>query len=577
MTQATFNGHVYSDDGSAARDMQGGGVRNWLLPMLSDAMVEIDLAKAAQTYANAAATSATDAANYAAALSGTSATALTVATGAQTLTTQTGKQFTAGQYVMVSRQAVPGIRMWGTVTSYNSTTGELVFDAITAAGSGSYNDWQIGLSGEQGEAGPAARAYVSYKNATYTVSLADIGNTIDCTGSWTLGLTAAATLGDGYYVWVRNAGSGTITIDPSGAETIDGVATYTLNAGHYCQLLCDGSNWRVGLSGVARLQVRDILADNTSWVAVSSYEQVGVAVNRGDGVAGVRTYWTGSLFLSMGLNTNVLSTSPDGLTWTSRTLPALMHPAAVANIGANVVIVQASTTAAARSTDGGVTWSSLTLPAAISSPITIGVVSGLFVMTSGDTGTTYYTSPDGLTWTARTNSLPIGKWTVSAKTCGGLLFAMDTSSPTTTYCTSPDGLTWTARTLPAAANASGWRESSGCSVADAVARFVASDNWTIYQSVDGINWTSPGLAPASNILPVQLADGMWLAHGTSDYLLTASAITGPWTRRGNATGANWASNPASNNAGVWVVALTGVGMTARIATDQTVTGLFTGV
>ncbi len=26
MTQVTFNGHEYSDDGSAARDMQGGGV-----------------------------------------------------------------------------------------------------------------------------------------------------------------------------------------------------------------------------------------------------------------------------------------------------------------------------------------------------------------------------------------------------------------------------------------------------------------------------------------------------------------------------------------------------------------------
>ena len=78
MTQVTLNGHVYSDDGSAARDMQGGGVRNWLLPMLADAAVEINIAKAAQTYASQADASASAASNwanqanaYAAAINGT--------------------------------------------------------------------------------------------------------------------------------------------------------------------------------------------------------------------------------------------------------------------------------------------------------------------------------------------------------------------------------------------------------------------------------------------------------------------------------------------------------------------------
>ena len=153
MTQVTLNGHVYSDDGSAARDMQGGGVRNWLLPMLSDAAVEINLAKAAQTHADAAAASAAAAANYAAALRGTSTTSVAVASGSHTIATQTGKQFAAGQYLMISRQSVPAVRMWGTVASYNTSTGELVFDAVTASGSGSHNDWQIELSGEQGEQG----------------------------------------------------------------------------------------------------------------------------------------------------------------------------------------------------------------------------------------------------------------------------------------------------------------------------------------------------------------------------------------------------------------------------------------
>lgn len=42
MTQVLVNGHLYSDDGSTSRDMLNGGHRTWLLPMISDLMVEIN-------------------------------------------------------------------------------------------------------------------------------------------------------------------------------------------------------------------------------------------------------------------------------------------------------------------------------------------------------------------------------------------------------------------------------------------------------------------------------------------------------------------------------------------------------
>ncbi len=41
MTQITALGNTYSDDGTAARDMQSGGHRKWLLQMLSDVMAQI--------------------------------------------------------------------------------------------------------------------------------------------------------------------------------------------------------------------------------------------------------------------------------------------------------------------------------------------------------------------------------------------------------------------------------------------------------------------------------------------------------------------------------------------------------
>jgi hypothetical protein len=42
MTQVLVNGNVYSDDGSTPNDMQNGGHRQHLLPMVSDLMVVIN-------------------------------------------------------------------------------------------------------------------------------------------------------------------------------------------------------------------------------------------------------------------------------------------------------------------------------------------------------------------------------------------------------------------------------------------------------------------------------------------------------------------------------------------------------
>jgi hypothetical protein len=77
----------------------------------------------------------------------------------------------------------------------------------------------------------------------YTVVAADNGRLIRATGTWVLALTAAATLGDGFTVRVRNGGTGIITVDPDGAETIDGVATLTLRPGAVAMIECDGIGW----------------------------------------------------------------------------------------------------------------------------------------------------------------------------------------------------------------------------------------------------------------------------------------------------------------------------------------------
>ena len=83
------------------------------------------------------------------------------------------------------------------------------------------------------------------KTLAYTAVEADRATVIHYSGGGgvTLGITAAATLGDGYYFYLVNESSGDITIDPNSAETIDGAATLVVGAGGSVLVFCDGSNF----------------------------------------------------------------------------------------------------------------------------------------------------------------------------------------------------------------------------------------------------------------------------------------------------------------------------------------------
>lgn len=86
----------------------------------------------------------------------------------------------------------------------------------------------------------------SYEKATaYTVVAEDRGKVFSCTSSWTMALTAAATLGNGFAFAVDNAGAGTITIDPNGSETIDGSTTLAIGAGKSCIIVCNGTSFNM--------------------------------------------------------------------------------------------------------------------------------------------------------------------------------------------------------------------------------------------------------------------------------------------------------------------------------------------
>ncbi len=111
-------------------------------------------ASAASTSASNAATSETNAAASAAKLQGTSTTSNTIGTGTKSFTTQSGKFFTAGTWLVIVSDADPDTDYFhGVSTSYSGTS--LDVNVTNIGGSGTHTDWSIYVSGTRGATGAA--------------------------------------------------------------------------------------------------------------------------------------------------------------------------------------------------------------------------------------------------------------------------------------------------------------------------------------------------------------------------------------------------------------------------------------
>lgn len=92
----------------------------------------------------------------------------------------------------------------------------------------------LGTDGTQAEGQAALGALLgagsATKTAAYTVTSADRGKVIACSGTFTVTLPDASAVGGGFAVAVANYGTGTITVDPFSTQTIDGATTKMLSA-----------------------------------------------------------------------------------------------------------------------------------------------------------------------------------------------------------------------------------------------------------------------------------------------------------------------------------------------------------
>lgn len=84
--------------------------------------------------------------------------------------------------------------------------------------------------------------YMSARTSGTILGTADRGYLIDITsGTFTQTFAAAATLTPGWFCWIRNSGTGVITLDPNASELIDGASTQTVRPGACRLVQCTGT------------------------------------------------------------------------------------------------------------------------------------------------------------------------------------------------------------------------------------------------------------------------------------------------------------------------------------------------
>ena len=151
-------------------------------------------------------------------------------TGANTIVTIAAGQ---AQYIYITTNATTA-GTWGIIAYGIGSSGA---DAATLAG---YGLLAIGQTLNQSQP-------VTTFSSNYTALDSDRSNTYVWTGgAGTLTLSSAATLGDNWFMFLRNGGTGALTVSGTGGNTINGSGSLIFQPSDSAIIVCSGSTFYTG-------------------------------------------------------------------------------------------------------------------------------------------------------------------------------------------------------------------------------------------------------------------------------------------------------------------------------------------
>jgi hypothetical protein len=459
---------------------------------------------------------------------------------------QVSNTFTSLNASNLTTGTVPTARLAsGTANSTTFLRGDQVWAVPSGGGGGaSYEVGQIVVATDMPSTGTWLETGKYYSKATYSALSSVVGSVPDI-GAFAV--EPQATLPIPFNTLAApNARYVTAT---------DGTTTVVGGTGGTLRKTTDGVTWTPVISPVAT-SIREVRYLNGNFIAV--IDGVGgsngvVLTYSSDGLTwaasytGVATssgntpsiaFGSGRYVLINGSGTSGVAYSTDLVNWTQGSFPSIANSIRRV-IFANSLFVAVGTNSCFTSPDG-ITWTSRTIPTGIYSDVIY--ANGLYVAYGNSI---ISTSPDGVTWTSRFTATGVNQVIY-----GNSLFVAVCGDGA--IQTSTDGLTWTARTSGATFSLNGvcWNGTNYVAVGT-FGRFLTSP--------DGTTWAVNLDASLSVFNQVDVVSGKTVAFGATACVVLAGAtrstplLSGAWPYGVNVSSATNPRPVAYNGSNQYVV------------------------
>lgn len=454
MTQVTIpvnlggDGLPFSDDGSSARDMLGQGYATHFFPMVNQTVSAV---QTAVTAASAIATASTNT---------SSTSSVLIATGSKTFTVQTAKALIPGMWYIMASAANVLNSMTGQIVSYDSGTGALVINVQGTTGSGTYADWSGSVTGPLYIPAEAAVGEILTTPTYPGVKWLECDSSVYLQSSYPALYAKLGVLAN--YPVPSPATFGTST-----SETWTGIAANNTRA--------------VMVTSSGKISYSSNLTSAATWITITP---VDATANYSSIV-----YGNGVFVAVASAGTNRCATSPDGITWTNRTIAASTWQRVIYAGGQFVAVGFA------------------------------GVIS---------------TSPDGTTWTSRTSGVA---WNLVDIAHNGTEYVA-IAGVQQGIIHSSDGITWTTEATVFASNLSSnpriTSQGSNFIVSDAsegIGAVYKTSNITSWQQLSGtfgINTGNTSIVYADGVFVVLTTDSLFTSTDLSSWNHTPLSINGKW-------------------------------------------------